>query len=144
MNDVRIPDREDLRIWISALYKLPALGAYLPLVDDAWFEEMRSCFEVAMLHPDSRNDVSRAAAAIFYKITKNHYRVDGNKRSAVITTYLFFFINNCRLTIAWEDVYELARTVAESKQNAEVVIGRLYAALRAACEPGPGVVDAHS
>lgn len=136
MNSVVIPNREDLEIWTKALKGLPDLGAYLPLIDDSWFSEMRSCFEVALLHPDAKSDVCRAGAAIFHKVTKNHYRIDGNKRSAVITTYLFFLINGCRLNIAWKDLYEVARTVADSKLSVEDAVGVVHDAFKATCEVG--------
>lgn len=134
MSEVSIPTPEELKIWAAALSRLPELGAYLPIIDDAWFIEMRSCLEAAMLHPKSKLDICHAGAAIFYEVTKNHYRIDGNKRSAVITTYLFFVINGCRLRIEWEDLYELAKTVAMSEKNVDSVVEAIYPAFLTSCD----------
>lgn len=97
-----------------------------------------------MLRPDAKTDVCRAGAAIFHKVTKNHYRIDGNKRSAVIAIYLYFLINNCKLNIAWDDLYELARTVADSQKQVEEIIDIVCEAFNATCEVGPARLSSNA
>jgi len=54
------------------------------------------------------------AAVLFYLITKNHCFENGNKRMAVTVTLVFFFRNKRWLNISPEELYEIARDVAES------------------------------
>lgn len=66
------------------------------------------------------------AALLFYLITKNHCFSNGNKRMAVTITVVFSYINNRRVNISPEDMYELACWVAESRAaDKEVVQSRL-------------------
>jgi prophage maintenance system killer protein len=115
-NPVEYPTLEDIREWYVALNNrtLFEQAFFLPPLDEGWCEEMCSAFETTALLPECRHDACRAAAVIFYKINKNHYRVDGNKRSAVICTIFFFMINNLWPDITQKKFYALAKKIAKS------------------------------
>lgn len=58
--------------------------------------------------------LNERAAVLFYTIIKNHPLENGNKRSAVIITMFFLFLNGKTLTASSDQVYTLACAVAES------------------------------
>lgn len=118
MNSVTFFDEKVLRSWIGVLQH-SGIPIRLPAIDQAWFEQMISCVEVTKLRPQFQADLHLAASSIFYKVIKNHYRVDGNKRSAVICSYLFYIVNGYHLSPPQDDLYEFARAIAESKKNYE-------------------------
>lgn len=115
------PDKKILKEWGLQLSDVDDLGKYLPVITNIWAEKIENCIEVAKLHPD-REDLHKIAARLFYKIIKNHVLVDGNKRSAVITVYLFYYMNGYRLTIQINQLYDLSRMVAATKTPHEDVI----------------------
>ena len=123
-----------LRRWADDLSE-SELKKYLPEIDESWYLEMLSCFEVTSLRPDCRTDACRAGAVLFYKIIKNHYRIDGNKRSALVCIYLFFVANQLDLATPWEKAYESAREVAMSTEPAEKIIESIAAGFLSACKP---------
>ncbi|MCL2085405.1 type II toxin-antitoxin system death-on-curing family toxin [Candidatus Saccharibacteria bacterium] len=55
------------------------------------------------------------AAVLFYQIIKDHKLENGNKRTAVILTLTFLFMNGYWLMMGFYDMYHLALTVAASK-----------------------------
>lgn len=54
------------------------------------------------------------AAVLFYTIIKNHPLENGNKRTAVILTMFFLFLNGKTLKASPDDVYNVACHVADS------------------------------
>jgi len=70
----------------------------------------RGVLESALARPknlaayESCNDLARLAAAYAYGIARNHGFVDGNKRTALVTTDLFLMLNG----------FELVSTPAEN------------------------------
>ena len=133
MSRVEYPADEDLHLWVEALSKT-GLAKYLPIIDDVWYEQMVSCLQVTALHPVGKTDACGAGAMLFHKITKNHYRIDGNKRSAVICTYLFFVVNRLDLDLLPDELYELARRVADSEESPEKIIGEIRAHFTKVCK----------
>lgn len=133
MSSVRYPTDKDLRLWVGALSKT-WLVKYLPGMDDGWYEQMISCFQVTALHPTGKADACGAGAMLFHKITKNHYRVDGNKRSALICTYLFFVVNRLDLDVHPDELYELARRVADSDERPEKIISDISSHFTKVCK----------
>lgn len=89
-----------------------------------------------MLGPD-RGDVYAVGGRIFYKIAKNHHLVDGNKRSAVICTYLFFFKNHIRLDFPAFALYALAKEIVESPKGSEALGLKLRDTFRRFSESDP-------
>ena len=66
------------------------------------------------------------AAVLFYTVIKNHPLENGNKRSAVILTMYFLFINGKTFRASPDDVYNVACRVAESPAGrADIQIGVL-------------------
>lgn len=116
------PSAEVILEWGRLLEKSEGgeLEGLLPFVDENWASEMRDCFEVNSLHPDA--DIVSASARLFHRITKNHRLVDGNKRSAVICTYLFIFGNGYNLDVSARNLYELARRIAQDEASPEKAV----------------------
>ena len=52
------------------------------------------------------------AAAYFYFVNKSHWLFNGNKRSAMIFTLIYFKIHNKWLRMNWGELYNLAKKVA--------------------------------
>lgn len=57
------------------------------------------------------------AAVLFYLIIKNHPLENGNKRSAVVLTMLFLYMNGKALNMSPDDLYDIACEVAESEAS---------------------------
>lgn len=51
---------------------------------------------------------------MFYNIIKSHGLINGNKRTGVVVTYLFFVLNE-RVIMKRADMYTLAKKVAMSR-----------------------------
>jgi death-on-curing family protein len=124
MNKLVFPGEETILEWGKLLLESHFPDEYLPLITNQWARATADSVEVASLHP-CKNDLVESASRIFYKIIKNHRLVDGNKRSALVVTYLFLVLNNHRFKIDSSSVYELARMVAQEKEYHERTIQRL-------------------
>lgn len=61
--------------------------------------------------------IEEKAAALFYHAAKDHLFENGNKRTAVILTMIFLFINNKWLTMSPEEMYDLSLNVASSSSS---------------------------
>lgn len=131
-NSVELPTLEQTNEWLHLIGE--NLVDYLPPTNRNWAKHMHSCFEVAALGPD-RDDVFAVGAKVFYKIAKNHYLVDGNKRSAVICTVLFFLTNGLHLTLSATLMYELAKVTVKSKEDSETCAMGLRAVFKKYSEP---------
>jgi len=129
---VRFPDEEELRIWVKEL-ELSGLRDALPDIDDEWYRQMLSSYQLTAMRPDCLGNLCLSGAVVFHRITKNHYRVDGNKRSAVISTFLLFNVNGSHLNVSWKDLYAISKEVARSKKTPEVVVGAIHAVFSVAC-----------
>ncbi len=116
------PDKTWLRAWVELIpEKDTGLEEYLPHIDEEWFQEMISCLEIVQLNPRCRDDLACAGATLFYKIIKNHHRVDGNKRSALLVIALLFLLNESYLRILPKDMYQLAAQAASETRSQDVV-----------------------
>jgi death-on-curing family protein len=107
------PSREQLEIWIQYLKsdKDGAFGKFLPVIDDRWYDEILGVLErVKVPYIDG---VENKAAHLFYYIIKDHRFPDGNKRSGIVTAYLFFLVNGCQIESA-ERIRLLSKKVARS------------------------------
>lgn len=63
------------------------------------------------------------AAAYLYHLAQNHPFVDGNKRAAVASTFMFLFLNDLLLDCSEDALVELTLAVASGKATkAEVTI----------------------
>lgn len=72
------------------------------------------------------------AAHVLYKICKNHYFIDSNKRSSLIVLYLFCIINGYAITCSPEVIKKLAEDTAmiEGSQNYENDINNIEKILK--------------
>jgi death-on-curing protein len=64
---------------------------------------------------ESDYEIHHLAAAYFYGIIKNHAFVDGNKRTAVVTTLEFMSRNGFELEADFDELYQLALDAAMSR-----------------------------
>ncbi len=61
--------------------------------------------------------IEEKAAALFYHATKDHLFENGNKRTAVILTMIFLFINGRWLKMSPDEMYDLSLKVAGSDSS---------------------------
>lgn len=69
---------------------------------------------------DSYQGIFKRSAAILYAYTLNHAFLDGNKRTALMTTSFFLFINGYTLNIP-DDAPELAVSIVENASKKALV-----------------------
>ncbi len=116
MNNIHYPSERILRFWIASISK-PAEGnfliPYLPEIDEDWYATMCSVFNLIRI-PHYPQNFEHQAAHLFYKICKNHYLINSNKRSAVIVLYLFCLLNMFFLKAETEAILSIARETVES------------------------------
>lgn len=61
------------------------------------------------------NNVLDIASSYFFKIIKDHIFRDGDKRTACASLALFLKLNNKKLTMTCDELYEITIKVAENK-----------------------------
>lgn len=88
--------------------------------------------EAAVLRPqqsvfgaDAYPDVHSKAAAMMHSLIRNHAFIDGNKRTGVLATILFYNLNGFHIDAAQEDVIALALDIAEGQIDVEGIAGIL-------------------
>lgn len=118
------PKKQLIGGWANIVASLDNLRDYLPAINDSWVATIESEITLTAMHPD-RDDLAKSAARLFYRIIKNHRFIDGNKRSAVINTYLLVLYNRNSLQLRPQVLYELSRLVAESQKPQETTIDEL-------------------
>lgn len=109
------PDRQILEWWANFL-KEPTifLSPYLPPIDAGWIDTVLGTMDLLKIS-FYRDDFHHKAAHLFYKICKDHYFVDSNKRSSIIVLYLFCIVNGYIITCQPEGIRKLAEHTAEIK-----------------------------
>ena len=118
MNKIIYPSEKDLRQWIKFINSASSglLRPYLPpYLNKDWYKNIVSLFDLLKMDYYG-NAVYLKAAHLFYKICKNHYYIDGNKRSSIICVYLFLLLNH-EFTGLPSDLYKLAKQVSKSKSK---------------------------
>ncbi len=118
------PTRPEIEEWATWVGNSGSLYKYLPIVDARWAKIIEGEFQLTALSQD-RNDALRFSARLFYRIIKNHRFVDGNKRSSLVNVYLFLSMNGLELMIPPRLLYHLAKQVAGSDDDQEVVINMI-------------------
>ena len=88
--------------------------------------------EAAVLRPqqsvfgaDAYPDIHTKAAAMMHSLIRNHAFIDGNKRTGVLATILFYNLNGFQVDAAQEDVIALALDIAEGQIDVEGIAGIL-------------------
>src|ERR1700722_4189051 len=85
----------------------------------------RGLLESAIIQPqivyyyEDSSDLFHLGAILCYHIIKNHAFVDGNKRTGILSTLLFFERNNLIIDASNEKLYVLTLSIAESKITKE-------------------------
>jgi len=65
------------------------------------------------------------AACYFYFIIKNHPFLNGNKRLAIITTFIFLKINDYSLISPWNEMYYFALNIAGLTEDHKKEFGKV-------------------
>ncbi|MBU1032842.1 MAG: type II toxin-antitoxin system death-on-curing family toxin [Patescibacteria group bacterium] len=63
------------------------------------------------------SSLSRKVAVLFYEMIKQHPFLNGNKRIACVATMVTLSLNGKWLETDWENLYEIAVSVAQSKSG---------------------------
>lgn len=117
MNEITYPSKDTFGEWLSEVTKE---GAYplglLPVFENNWIDTILATFDL-LKFPHYKNTLHHKGAHLFYKIIKNHKFGDGNKRSAVLSLYLFYSINGLTLLKNPDSLYSKAKETAESQSN---------------------------
>jgi death-on-curing protein len=74
---------------------------------------------------DAYPDIHAKAAAIFHSLIRNHPFIDGNKRTAVTATIVFYGLNGWWINTDDGDVVALAIDVAEGQIGVDQIAKRL-------------------
>ncbi len=117
MANFEYPNSETLELFISLIKGgKHRISKYLPETDKDWFQAISDCIEYVN-HTSGYQEgasIHEVGARILYKVTKRHELGDGNKRSAVISVYLFCIINNYTV-IDPKKLKSLAKRIAKTK-----------------------------
>ena len=114
MSNLSYPTRQLIEKWLVILKNENLeLTLKLPQTSEQWFDRVLSNVELTRI-AYCEEDVFVKGAHLFYYITKDHNFTDGNKRSAIVVTYLYFLINTYFIGNP-EKVRLLAKRVAKSK-----------------------------
>ncbi|MFA7315502.1 MAG: type II toxin-antitoxin system death-on-curing family toxin [Candidatus Paceibacterota bacterium] len=111
-DEIFYPDRDIIELWVKFLKnENNDLKLKLPQIDSLWFEKVLDTIERVKM-PYSVGIHSKVAH-LFYYLDKDHNFLDGNKRTTIIITYLFYAMNGYRILNA-ERVKKLAKKLAKS------------------------------
>lgn len=131
MSKIIYPDDTTLKLWINILRNpsntspIKRLSDYLPLVNEQWYERVMGTVSLVEMISYFPKSLHGRASHIFFKIVENHSHIDSNKRSAIITVYLFFIINGYMFSGDPEKVRQLAKGIAAREYigNQELIEG---------------------
>jgi len=74
-------------------------------------------------------DIVRQAATLFWGVAANHAFRDGNKRTAVVLLRSFLNLNGFDMTLAEDEIFELAVGIADAHLRVDDVEARLRPAV---------------
>jgi len=74
-------------------------------------------------------DIVRQAATLFWGVAANHAFRDGNKRTAVVMLRSFLNLNGFDMTLAEDEIFELAVGIADAHLSVDNVEARLRPAV---------------
>ncbi|HEX7018332.1 MAG TPA: type II toxin-antitoxin system death-on-curing family toxin [Patescibacteria group bacterium] len=92
---------------------LPEFDTRYPNRLESILGSVEQTFDGQLLYPT----VAEAAAAYFQKIICEHPFVNGNKRTAVLYTDVFLFLNGFQWKLPYQDMYYLAVRVADTDKE---------------------------
>lgn len=126
---ITYPERTDLEVFVRIITDDKyTISAYLPKISKDWYEVVCDCLDyvrTTSAYTSSLN-IHDCAARLLYKIAKRHELADGNKRSAVITVFLFYMLNDYVVQEP-EKLKEEARRAARSRgrKNEDMIRRRI-------------------
>lgn len=121
MKDVYYLSLEDVKeICFNLVLQLYQFEEPLPNFETRFPSKLESILEIPkqkFAGEDLYPSIYEKSACYFYFIIKNHPFLNGNKRLAIITTFIFLKINGISLISPWNKMYSFALEVAKSKGN---------------------------
>jgi death on curing protein len=99
--------------WFSFVEPIPDYETRFPGKIDSILEMPRQQSFGKDLYPT----IYDKAACYFFFIIKNHPFLNGNKRIAIVTTYVFLRLNDIVLDAPDDKVYDFALSVSASQQD---------------------------
>lgn len=110
--EIFYPDRKIIEEWIKFLKRENlSLKLKLPTTDEDWFTKVLDTIE--RIKVSYILGLHSKVAHLFYYLDKDHNFLDGNKRTAIVTTYLVYILNGYKLTSP-DKIRTLAKKVAMS------------------------------
>lgn len=109
-------------ICFQAVKQLYKFNEPLPEFETRYAQKLEAVLsipETEVFGKDMHPTLTEKAACYFYYIIKNHPFLNGNKRVAVIATYVFLRLNDHELTASWEDIYDFAISISQPTKNHE-------------------------
>jgi death-on-curing protein len=92
---------------------VPDFETRFPSKLESALETPKQQFSGEELYPD----LCEKAACYFYFIIKNHPFLNGNKRMAIVATFVFLKINGQTLLVPWNGIYSFALETASPSGN---------------------------
>jgi death on curing protein len=112
---------DDVReICFSLVNELLQFEEPLPEFETRFSEKLESILEIPKHGFGDRElypSLSEKGACYFYFTIKNHPYLNGNKRLAIVTTYVFLRLNGVVFEAPWKDMYTFAIKLANSTVN---------------------------
>jgi death-on-curing family protein len=110
------PNEKDLRLFIKVIKEENfIIKKYLPHIDDEWFMVVLDCINYVRDTSKYENlDIYQGASKILYKVAKRHELGDGNKRSGVMSVYIFCLVNDFYINNP-QELKNLARRIAKTR-----------------------------
>lgn len=123
MRQVTIKEVEEIAFILAKKHlawdePIPDFSTRYPGVLESCLKNAWQTFNKRDLYPR----LTDKAAIIFYQIIKNHPFLNGNKRIAVTTLWVFYYLNNRWLIATNEEIYQLAVLVAESSPKSKDLV----------------------
>lgn len=75
---------------------------------------------------DAYPDLATKAAALLHSLARNHPLVDGNKRLAMLATWVFVDLNGHRPEVSHDQAFELVMAVARGDLEVPEIAARLH------------------
>lgn len=121
MKDTYYLSLEDIKeICFNLVLQLYQFEEPLPNFETRFPSKLESILEIPkqkFAGEDLYPSIYDKAACYFYFTIKNHPFLNGNKRLAIITTFIFLKINGFSLISPWSKMYSFALEVAKSKSD---------------------------
>lgn len=122
LNDVKIICFEYAKSHLAYSEPLPSFETLYEGVLETALQAPQQFLYGEMMH----KTLAQQAAVLFYEMCKLHPFVNGNKRMACVSLFVFLSLNEKWLPITWRELYDLALLVASSPtENREGMLGLL-------------------